>query len=188
MHPLYPNLEVSIGSPHYTTADIVYRDYFIPANSVVSINHYALHFDPERYTDPDDFIPDRYLNHPLKAGAYAAHPDPYARDHFDFGAGRRICPGMHLAENSLFITIACIIWAFNILPPLENEKVGIVDVSDAAYEAGANTLPKPSKLRFVPRSSTVETTLRTEWQKAKVEGYMLGQTRVDAEGMVVDSN
>ncbi|KAE8404047.1 cytochrome P450 [Aspergillus pseudonomiae] len=166
----------------------VTKDYFIPANSVVSINHYALHFDPERYTDPDDFIPDRYLNHPLKAGAYAAHPDPYARDHFDFGAGRRICPGMHLAENSLFITIACIIWAFNILPPLENEKVGIVDVSDAAYEAGANTLPKPSKLRFVPRSSTVETTLRTEWQKAKVEGYMLGQTRVDAEGMVVDSN
>ncbi|KNG83645.1 putative O-methylsterigmatocystin oxidoreductase [Aspergillus nomiae NRRL 13137] len=164
----------NIGSPHYTTADIVYKDYFIPANSVVSINHYALHFDPERYTDPDDFIPDRYLNHPLKAGVYAAHPDPYARDHFDFGAGRRICPGMHLAENSLFITIACIIWAFDILPLLENGKVGTVDVSDAAYEKGANTLPKPSKLRFVPRSSTVETTLRTEWQKAKVEGYMLG--------------
>ena len=91
---------------------------------------------------------------------------------------------MHLAENSLFITIACIIWAFEILPPLENGKVGVVDVSDSAYEDGANTLPKPSKLRFVPRSSQVETTLRTEWENAQKEGYMLGDTKVNVEGMV----
>ncbi|KAG2026555.1 hypothetical protein GB937_001336 [Aspergillus fischeri] len=175
----------NIGSPHYTTADIVYKDYFIPANTVVSINQYALHFDPDRYENPDDFIPDRYLKHPLKAGAYAAHPDPYARDHFDFGAGRRICPGMHLAENSLFITIACIIWAFEILPPVQDGKVGTVDVSDAAYEDGANTLPKPSKLRFVPRSSDVENTLRREWARAKEEGYTLGEVKVNAEGVVV---
>lgn len=177
---------VSIGSPHYTTADIVYKDYFIPANSVVSINQYALHFDPARYRDPEAFMPDRYLNHPLKAGAYAAHPDPYERDHFDFGAGRRICPGMHMAENSLFITIACIIWAFEIMPPLENGKAAEVDVSDAAYEDGVNTLPKPSKLRFVPRNPRVEATLRTEWERAKEDGYMLGQVKVDAEGMVAN--
>jgi hypothetical protein len=94
---------------------------------------------------------------------------------------------MHLAENSLFITIACIIWAFKILPPLENGKVGTVDVSDAAYEEGVNTLPKPSKLRFVPHSSAVEKTLKTEWQKARTEGYMLGNIKVDAEGMVAGS-
>lgn len=168
------------------TADITYKDYFIPANSVVSLNQYALHFDPVRYNNPDDFIPDRYLNHTLRAGAYAAHPDPYERDHFDFGAGRRICPGMHLAENSLFITIACIIWAFEILPPIVDGKIDTVDVSDAAYEGGVNTLPKPGKLRFIPRSATVESTLRAEWKKAITEGYMLGKIKVDAEGMVVD--
>ncbi|KAL3465207.1 cytochrome P450 [Aspergillus heterothallicus] len=175
----------NIGSPHYTTADIVYKAYFIPANTVVSINQYALHFDPQRYNNPDDFIPDRYLKHTLKAGAYAAHPDPYARDHFDFGAGRRICPGMHLAENSMFITIASIIWAFEILPPVENGKAGTVDVSDAAYEDWANTLPKPSKLRFVPRSSAIQRTLTREWERARMEGYMLGHVKVNAEGVVV---
>lgn len=92
---------------------------------------------------------------------------------------------MHLAENSLFITIACIIWAFEILPPVESGKVGIVDVSDAAYEDGANTLPKPSKLRFVPRSSAVQRTLTMEWAKARKEGYMLGQVKVNAEGVVI---
>lgn len=95
---------------------------------------------------------------------------------------------MHLAENSLFITIACLIWAFNILPPLENGTTGVVDVSDSAYEDGANTLPKPSKLRFVPRSSLVENTLRAEWEKAKKEGYMLGEIKVNVEGMIARSN
>ncbi|KAJ5618601.1 hypothetical protein N7528_006712 [Penicillium herquei] len=174
----------NVGTPHYTTAGIVYKDYFIPANTVVSINQYALHFDPDRYESPDDFIPDRYLNHHLKAGAYAAHPDPYERDHFDFGAGRRICPGMHLAENSLFITIASLVWAFEILPPILDGKVGMVDVSDAAYEEGVNTLPRPGKLRFVPRSKTVEETVKLEWEKAERDGYMLGSIKVNSEGMV----
>lgn len=165
----------------------MYKDWFIPANTTVAINQYALHFDPARYENPDDFVPDRYLHHPLKAGAYAAHADPYARDHFDFGAGRRICPGMHLAENSLFITIACLVWAFEILPPLTDDgKIGSVDVSDAAYEEGMNTLPKPSELRFVPRSDKVVGLIRREWQHAKEEGYMLGSVKVNAEGMVVD--
>lgn len=162
----------------------MYKDFFIPANTVVSVNQYALHFDPERYERPDDFVPDRYLNHTLKAGAYAAHSDPYERDHFDFGAGRRICPGMHLAENSLFITIASLIWAFEILPPILDGQVGTVDVSDKAYEEGVNTLPKPGKLRFVPRSKTVEETIKVEWHKADKAGYMLGSIKVNSEGMV----
>jgi hypothetical protein len=93
---------------------------------------------------------------------------------------------MHLAENSLFITIACIIWAFEILPPLaENGTVGTVDVSDAAYEEGANTLPKPSKLRFVPRSPAVQETITREWVRARQEGYMLGEVKVNAQGVVI---
>lgn len=176
----------SIGSPHYTTSDITYKGILIPKNTVVSINQYALHFDPARYEQPEAFIPDRYLNHPLKAGAYAVHPDPYARDHFDFGAGRRACPGLHLAENSLFITIAMIIWAFEILPPLEADgKVGTVDVSDDAYDESANTLPKPYKLRFVPRSAAVEQLIRSEWPKAQKEGYWLRDVKVNQDGMVV---
>ncbi|KAJ5661214.1 uncharacterized protein N7484_000586 [Penicillium longicatenatum] len=177
----------NIGIPHYTTADIIYKDYFIPAGTVVNINNYALHLDPKRWENPEDFIPDRYLDYPLKAGAYAASPDPEQQIHFDFGAGRRICPGMHLAENSLFITIASIIWAFEILPPMEGGKIGHVDVSDAAYVAGTNTLPKQSKLRFIPRSEKVKETILTGWPVAKEEGYMLGDIKVDAKGVVVSS-
>ncbi|EXJ86779.1 hypothetical protein A1O3_03733 [Capronia epimyces CBS 606.96] len=169
----------NIGTPHFTTADVVYKDYLIPKGTVVAVNQYALHYDPRRYDRPDDFIPDRYLHHPLKAGAYAAHPDPLQRDHFGFGAGRRICPGMHLAENSLFITLAKILWAFHVKPCLRPDGgEEVLDVSDDAYENGANTLPKPFRVRFVPRNKVVEATLVREWSQAEAEGYYLGNVKV----------
>lgn len=143
----------NIGTPHFTTEDIVYRDFYIPKGTVVSINQYAIHYD-DRYENPDDFVPERYLGHDLKAGAYAAHADPYERDHFGFGAGRRICPGMHLAENSLFITLARLLWMFEIRPCIrDNGQEEELDISDSGYEAGSNTLPTPYRVRFIPRSS-----------------------------------
>lgn len=76
-------------------------------------------------------------------------------------------------------------WAFEILPPVDEDgNVGIVDVSDAAYEEGANTIPRPSQLRFVPRSPAVEETIRKEWERAARDGYMLGNVKVDLDGMI----
>ncbi|KAJ4366496.1 hypothetical protein N0V83_008132 [Neocucurbitaria cava] len=174
-----------IGAPHYTTADVVYKDYVIPKNTVVSLCHYAIHYDTKKWDNPNDFDPSRYLDYPLKAGAYAAAADPNERDHFDFGAGRRICPGMHLAENSLFITLASILWLFEIKPPLDQNGVEQeLDVSDEAYEEGANTLPKPYEIRFVPINQERVKILQKAWAEAQRDGFHLGNVQVDIEGVV----
>ena len=174
----------NIGTPHYTTADVVYKDVHIPKGTVVTVNQYAIQHD-SRYEDPYSFRPERYLGHPLKAGAYTASSDPYARDHYAFGAGRRVCPGMHLAENSLYITLAKILWAFDIRAPVDaNGKEEPVDVSDSAYEDGVNTLPKPYKIRFLVRNTQREKVLREEWSNALRDGYYLGNVKVEAQGMV----
>lgn len=157
----------------------------IPKGTVIALHQYALQLDPTRYEDPEAFKPERYLNHPLKAGAYASQPDPYARDHFNFGAGRRICPGMHLAENSLYITLSKILWAFYIKPPLRaTGTLQEMDLSDEAYEPGANTLPKQFKARFISRNSQVEKVVRDEWSLAKKEGFCLGAIKVDVNGVI----
>lgn len=176
----------NIGTPHLATTDISYKDMFIPKGTVVSICQYAIHFNPERYDEPYEFKPERYLNHPFKAGVYAAHPNPNQRDHFSFGAGRRICPGTHLAENSLFITIANILWAFRIIPPSElGDRYDLIDVSDAVYENGADTLPKPYKVRFEPRSQEVVEVIEREWREAQRDGFYLGDVKVEEAGMVI---
>ncbi|KAK1480709.1 hypothetical protein CTAM01_14271 [Colletotrichum tamarilloi] len=176
----------TIGSPHYTTSDVVYKDYYIPKDTVVAIPQYVLHFSSDKWTDPEDFNPSRYLAYPEKAGFYAAQGDAKARDHFDFGGGRRICPGMHLAENSLFITLAKILWAFKIEPALDpNGKELPIDLSDEAYEPGINTLPKPFKVRFTSRNNRRAEVLKSEWFQAEREGFYLGSVKVDTKGMVV---
>jgi cytochrome P450 len=36
------------------------------------------------------------------------------RDHYVFGWGHRVCPGMHLAEASMLLLVSRIPWAFNL--------------------------------------------------------------------------
>lgn len=84
--------------PHYTHQDLVYKDYFIPRESVLGVCSYVLHNDESRFEAPEEFRPERYLSYPEKSAVYAAHPDPLARDHFSFGHGRRICSGIHLVS------------------------------------------------------------------------------------------
>ncbi|KAJ2901599.1 hypothetical protein MKZ38_001619 [Zalerion maritima] len=178
----------TIGTPHYTTADVEYNGYRIPKNTVVCMSQYVLHFDERRWKKDGGqaFDPSRYLDYPLKAGVYAASRDANARDHFDFGAGRRICPGMHLAENSLFITVAKILWAFEIKPGRGPDGKALpVDLSDNAYEPGVNTLPKQFKARFVPRNETRARVLREEWARAQEEGFIFGDLVVDTKGVVM---
>lgn len=174
----------NIGTPHFTTAELRYKDYIIPKNAMVCIQQYPIHYDESRYPEPNVFRPERYLDHPHKAGYYAAAPDPYERDHFSFGAGRRICSGMHLAENSLFITLAKILWGFEMNPPTGTDGKHLpVDVSDHAYEPGVNTLPKPFLLNFTPRNERVKEVIMQEWARAEQEGFILRDVQVDTVGM-----
>ncbi|KAL2014234.1 hypothetical protein VTN00DRAFT_1759 [Thermoascus crustaceus] len=102
------------GMTHASTEDDWYEGIFTPKGSVVVLNWWAVHFNEDLYPDPYTFNPERYLNHPLPAAAYINTANPYDRDHLAYGAGRRVCPGVHVAERSLYLNIARILWGFNI--------------------------------------------------------------------------
>ena len=102
---------------HFTDSDVVYKGYVIPKGTAIVGNTAAIHFNPVRYPNPFQFKPERYINHTKTSAEYAAMADPYARDHFTFGAGRRICPGSRFAENALTLALANMVWAFEIKPP-----------------------------------------------------------------------
>ncbi|KAG9496564.1 hypothetical protein J7337_011340 [Fusarium musae] len=93
-----------MGAVHTADEDIHYKDFVIPKGaSLLPATWWFLH-DPEIYSDPTSFDPDRYLeprNEP--------HPN-FA----SFGFGRRVCPGRFLADESLFISISRLLAAFEI--------------------------------------------------------------------------
>lgn len=85
------------------------------------MNVWQIHHSPKDYDSPDDFIPERFLRHPYGMRLDEAHDAAHlesasARLTYDFGAGRRICPGMHSAKQSLLLGLAKVLWAFDILP------------------------------------------------------------------------
>jgi cytochrome P450 len=176
----------NIGTPHYTTAPITYKNTYIPANSVVCLQQYPIHYDPNIFSDPARFNPDRFLAHPMGAGHYAAGPAS-ARDHWSFGAGRRICSGVHLAENSMFIVLAKLLWAFDILPPLDEAGREVeVETSDEAFDSvGSTTMAKVYNVRWKARSEAIKDVMEMEVADAKRDGYMLRGVRVGEDGVML---
>ncbi|KAG6837602.1 hypothetical protein H0H93_006123 [Arthromyces matolae] len=100
------------GIPHRVMEDDIYRDMLIPKGSVVISNVRAMTLDESVYQDPRSFNPSRYLPAPVGRG------EPFSTSHFGFG--RRICPGRHLADDSLWIAIATSLATVKFLKPLDD--------------------------------------------------------------------
>ena len=107
---------LSVGAPHATTQADVYGGLTIPKGTIVYPNMIALSRDRDRYDEPDTFRPERFLGDDLDASASALQADYHKRDHCHYGFGRRLCPGIFVAEASLFILISRTLWGFNINP------------------------------------------------------------------------
>jgi hypothetical protein len=101
-------------------------------------------------------------NWDLSAAEAAAQKDPARRDHFAYGVGRRICPGLHVAEGSLFLLVSRVLWGFEIGKEVD-EMGGKIEVDLNAYAGGGLAKPFPFKARIVPRSEARAEIMRREW-------------------------
>jgi cytochrome P450 len=171
------------GAPHALTRDDEYMGYTIPQGAAVLPNTWAIHNDAARHPDPRCFDPTRYMHDRLSAAESASQPDPSLRDHFGFGAGRRICQGMHIAERSLFLAMARILWAFDIRPARDAAGAEILpDPSDLTE--GTLSQPKPFPARITPRDAKKVARIRDEWAGVEMLLDQEGQWKVVPEGLI----
>lgn len=90
------------------------------------------------------------------------------RDHYNYGDGRRLCPGIHLAERNLFIAVAKLLWGFDFRPIRDAQGVYIEVNVDAqtAYREGLLQRPKDFSCEITPRSETRRATIMAEFETA----------------------
>jgi cytochrome P450 len=164
----------------YADADIYYKGYVIPKGTVLLGNTIFLGSDPAKYDDPQAFKPERYLSFPRSSFEYAAG-DQTKRDHFSFGVGRRVCPGAKLAELTLDLALANIMWAFAIKPP---KGEAAIDAGPDAWDDTEFQAPKPFAVRFEPRRPDALDFVKNQWEKGMEEGYVMNGRRVDVNGVM----
>ncbi|KAK5199669.1 hypothetical protein LTR92_000210 [Exophiala xenobiotica] len=141
---------VILGVPHAALKDDIYNGYVIPKGATVVNNVWSIHMDPNRSPDPRRFNPDRFAGD--RTTLYqSAMGDAKDRDNFVFGAGRRLCQGIHIAERSLFLGMSRLLWAFTVSKALDAKKQPITpDIDDLV--GGITVQPRDFPAIFTPRS------------------------------------
>lgn len=158
-----------LGFPHAVTQDDEYMGYRIPKGAGVFENVYTLNRDPKRYPSPDRFEPDRYKDDSENNLAESStNSDPEKRGSFGFGAGRRICQGMHVAERSMFLAMSRILWGFDITPAKDEKGQDILPDPDKLTQ-GFVCMPEPFEATIRPRSSERAKLIRETWDNAQKE-------------------
>ncbi|KAI8996406.1 cytochrome P450 [Trametes punicea] len=147
------------GFPHALTKDDTYNGYFLPKGSTVYANIHAIMQDPELFPDADNFRPERFLetNNP-KLQNFTLH----------FGYGRRICPGLHVANQSIFIAVSRLLWAFDIVPAVGVDGKPILPSTDD-FTSGLVTRPAPFPCTFKLRNKSAEEVIVLEAERAEAE-------------------
>jgi cytochrome P450 len=148
-HPGVPQ-----GVVHRLEKDDIFEDMFLPKGSFIIPNIWGMCHDEDTYKDANVFNPDRYIDATGDRINETVH-DPRQ---MLFGFGRRQCPGRPLAESQLFFTMALILKAFDILPPLDAQGKEIMQPEE--YMSGIISPPKPFDCRIVPRSSAMANLVR----------------------------
>ncbi|KAF5355238.1 hypothetical protein D9758_005998 [Tetrapyrgos nigripes] len=137
------------GFPHRVTKDVRWQNYVIPAGAIIQGSHWSICRDPAVFPDGDAFKPERWLD---ANGKVRKDMESYP-----YGFGRRICPGQHLANRSLFLTNALLFWTFDIV---QTERI-----DDMAFTDELNPQPLPFNVDF---------RLRNGHTRAKLESIFKG--------------
>ena len=108
------------------------------------------------------FNPDRYLDDDLTNAESAHQANSMERDHWAFGAGRRICPGFAIAEREIWLAVSGLLWfvcqvnlwslKLTLAPRAYNfHQVPSAPISLAEYEGSSGRTPLPFKIQLALR-------------------------------------
>ncbi|KAJ7873328.1 cytochrome P450 [Mycena olivaceomarginata] len=140
------------GVLHRAIQDDIYEGHFIPKGALLLANIHRITHDARTYADPMAFNPDRFIATKDKP----AETDPR---NFCWGFGRRICPGMHLADASLFISAAMTLAVFDVAKCVEN---GQIIIPTHQNTTGTISHPVSFQCAISPRSEKSIQLIHTE--------------------------
>ncbi|CAN1846361.1 Xanthotoxin 5-hydroxylase CYP82C2 [Linum perenne] len=132
-----------LAAPHAATKDCLIAGHHVPKGTRVLLNLWKMQCDPVVWSNPNEFIPERFLEE-------KAHLDPLG-SHFEFlpfSSGRRACPGSNLAVQVMHFAVAKFLQGFFVKSPMD----ALVDMRANTGLSMPKTIPLEVdlKLRLAP--------------------------------------
>ena len=121
LHPVVPFL-----LPRFPSESTKIAGYDVPRGARTFINVWAIQRDPKIWENPLEFRPERFLSEDGANNGHSFNPSNSKYVYFPFGAGRRICPGIPLAETLVIHILASFLHMFDWKVP-EGSKLDMSD-------------------------------------------------------------
>ncbi|XVE49779.1 hypothetical protein DITRI_Ditri01bG0109200 [Diplodiscus trichospermus] len=138
---LYPAAPLLL--PHQASHDCTICGYNVPRDTMVLINAWAIHRDPNFWDDPLIFRPERFENGEIESFKF-----------MPFGLGRRVCPGANLAQRVVGLALGSLIQCFD-WKRVSKEEIDMT-------EGDGLTMPKAQPLVAMCRARRIINSVLTE--------------------------
>ncbi|OEL30836.1 3,9-dihydroxypterocarpan 6A-monooxygenase [Dichanthelium oligosanthes] len=131
-----------------SSEEMVIRGFTVPPQTAVFINVWAIGRDPTFWEDPLAFRPERFM-----PGGAAESLEPRGQHfHFmPFGSGRRGCPGMGLALQSVPAVLAALVQCFHWATTTGGGNQGVKQIDMDESDGLVSARKHPLVLRPTPR-------------------------------------
>ncbi|KAL3810160.1 hypothetical protein ACJIZ3_000049 [Penstemon smallii] len=96
----------AFGVPHRAIETCKVNNYTIPKDTIILVNFWAIHLDPNNWEDPESFKPERFLGSNID----------FMGAHFQFlpfSAGQRMCPAANVAVKNVQLIVAYLVYYFD---------------------------------------------------------------------------
>ncbi|KAL3471767.1 cytochrome P450 [Aspergillus californicus] len=138
-----------LGFPRATVQDDFFMGYHIPNGAIIITNQWYMNRNDAVYEDAQEFRPERWLENEHL-------PQPSV-----FGNGKRQCPGQHLAQDTFFLVMSGMLWAYNIHRLATDGTSPTGGGSSWALDIG-----QVDDVALIVRSEMHESVLHQEWADA----------------------
>nr|GMD93713.1 cytochrome P450 CYP82D47-like [Ipomoea batatas] len=129
-----------VGGYRIFTEDCIISDFHVPKDTWLLVNLWKLHRDPQVWSDPLKFKPERFIDN---------HKDIDVKEQdfelIPFGAGRRICPGTTFGLQMLHLVMA------NLLHSFELSTLGNAPIDMTESTGLTNIKATPLEILLTPR-------------------------------------
>ncbi|KUJ21258.1 putative O-methylsterigmatocystin oxidoreductase [Mollisia scopiformis] len=158
---------VPTGVAHEVEEDDFYRDVFIKKGTRILPLDWAFMRNPEKYPDPENYHPERYLEPSWPTYRAPLTMYPNIKGLSSFGYGQRQCLGQTLTQDELLLACGSLCWGFNMSKKIDPQTGMEIDIDLNASNSLLIVKPDPFKMQFTPRSPAKKQAMLKQWEEAE---------------------